>query len=151
MLWIETGESRRLESVDLVTSDSQVITWDGPDLTMSPAFQKAIVEDLVKTVPVDRQSGYRASLERRPVPKRIPGTRRVLADRVGRGWLELAPIPGRSDRVTWIVFGTDGTPEARLLLPSNMSLQSVLSDAVLLVERDEFDVEQVRLYRLSGL
>lgn len=151
MLWIETGESRRLERFNLAARDSQVITWDGPDLSMSPAYQKAIVEDLVKAVPDERQSGYRASLERRPVPKTIPATRRVLADSVGRGWLELAPTPGRSDRVTWIVFGTNGTPEARLVLPSNVSLQSVLSSAVLLIERDEFAVEHVKLYRLSGL
>ncbi len=150
IVWVETGESRRLERVDLSTGSRQVITWGGPDLTMTPAYRKTIIEQLVERVPEDRRSGYRASLERRPVPESIPATIRVLADGVGRAWLELASTPDQVSHVTWIVFGHNGTPEARLDLPRNVSLQSVGVDAILVVETDDLDVEHVKVYRIGG-
>lgn len=150
IMWVATGETRRLERVDLTAGSRRVITWGGPDLTMTPAYRKAIIEDLVRKVPEDRRSGYRASLESRPVPESIPATTRVLADGVGRAWLELASTPGQVGQVTWIVFGHNGTPEARLDLPRNMSIQSVGADAILVVETDALDVEHVQLYRIEG-
>lgn len=150
ILWIETGEARALEYVDLETGVDHVVSWDGPDLTMTPAYRQAIIRDLAARVPEEMRVGYRASLERRPVPPTIPATARVLADRMGRGWLELAPTPGGRDRTEWIVFGVDGRPEAKLGLDRSISILSVLDDAVIVVERDEFDVERVSLYRLEG-
>ncbi len=150
MLWIETGESRRLDFLDLDNRVDGVITWNGPDLSMTPAYRQAIIDEAVESVPEESRTMYRASMERRPVPETIPATRRVTSDHEGRGWLELAPPPGGDGPRTWIIFNLEGAPEARVELPPNMSLRSVLDDAVLVVERDDFDVEHVRTYRFSG-
>jgi hypothetical protein len=49
----------------------------------------------------------------------------------------------------WHVLDSDGSPIARLQLPTRTRLLDVRSDRVAVVTRDEFDVEHVRVFAIN--
>ena len=94
-------------------------------------------------------------LEKMPKPKYAPAHGRVFADELGRVWVfrwtaGRGGMPGSNDSgATWDVFDREGRWLAVVRTPANFGIRDVGEDWVLGVSRDEFDVEQVRMYRLT--
>ncbi len=149
VLWVETGEQHGVDVQSLATGEARSFTWDGPPLEMTDAFVRALKEEALRGVddPEIRRQLERSN-EIRPVPDRIPATRSVLADREGNGWVELAAVPGADGPAVWIVLTPEGRVVRRVELPRRMTLADVAADRILVVERDDFDLEYVRLYEL---
>ena len=83
-------------------------------------------------------------------PQMRPALGGILLEPGGRMWLsEFAPYTEAWDeRDSWHVLAADGTPVARLALPSNARLAAVRHDRVALIVRDELDVEHVHVLPL---
>jgi len=151
VLWLETGEVHGVEAHMLESGATHVITWTGPDLEMTDKYVEAIVNESVQSAPNEEtRRRLRASYRQRPVPERIPATEKVLADELGRGWVELAPIPGVRQSGQWLVLSPSGDLEGRLVLSSGTTLLSPGEKSVLLLERDPFGIEIVRAYTITG-
>ena len=58
------------------------------------------------------------------------------------------PRPGTGNPNRWRIFGPEGLPEGLIELPPSARVLWAGVDQVLLQERDELDVEYVRLYGL---
>lgn len=148
-LWVETGDFHGVEAVDLDSGVRRAITWDGPELAMTDDYVDAIINERVRAIAdPEARRRMRASYEARPVPETIPATVRVVADGTGRGWVELAPVPDRPGDAQWLVLSPEGELLLRVAIPRRMTLLSVMGEEIIVVERDEFDIEYVRLYRL---
>jgi hypothetical protein len=83
-----------------------------------------------------------------PFPETFPAHDAVLADSEGNLWVSrYARLPGESQ--TWDVYAPDGRFLSAVVMPAGGRVTDVGLDYVLGVWRDEFDVEQVRMYRLN--
>lgn len=75
----------------------------------------------------------------------VPAYTDLLLDPDGRLW---AKAGGEGD--TWFVFDRSGEYAGRVEMPEGLEVHQVGADFVLGVERDDFDVEQVKLYGLQS-
>lgn len=149
-LWIETGEDHQLQVIDVRSGVKRVFGWRGHDLTMTEAWVEAIIRDRVEEIgDPEARRRMRTSLEARPVPRTGPATERVMLDPGGRAWLQLSDLPEEERPLQWMIFRPDGAVVARVEVPRGVDLQSVEGREVVVVERDEFDAEHVRIYQLQ--
>jgi hypothetical protein len=64
-------------------------------------------------------------------------------------WLSEVKLPGRNGPTAWIAFGHDGTPVARIEVPREFRVLTVLNGIVLGVWADPLGVETVRVFGLD--
>lgn len=77
----------------------------------------------------------------------VPPYGSVEVDREGNLWI--SDFDARVEpRGRWTVYDGEGRAIARIQLPAGFRVQEIGADYVLGIERDELDVEHVRLYRL---
>lgn len=146
-LWIETGGAYRVELWSLKGDGQTFIEWDGPSLAVSRAYVDAEIQrQLLPIADAERRRRRRIDLESRPVPASIPATSRVLAGRNGQGWIEIFNRPDRRQNTEWLVIDPESGLLARVLTTPNTRLLDIADGRVLVLERDEFDVEYVRVY-----
>lgn len=77
----------------------------------------------------------------------FPAYRSVQVDSDGRIWVQ-SGAPDPDDSVEWRVFAGRGREVRALALPASTRLLDARGHRVLLLERDEFDVERVAVRRL---
>ena len=80
----------------------------------------------------------------------LPAYRTVQVDSEGRIWLQ-PPEEGDAGVVRWRVFSGEGFVRSVVDLPASTTVLDAMGDRVLLLERDEFDVETVALRVLHGI
>ncbi len=137
-----------------------VAVWDTP-------FPLVGVPASAKTVPdrEQRWSDGRVEIEVFDYPDVYPRVGRLLADRAGYLWVMKYPEyeePTESVWLTtpvlfrvpeggarWLVLGPDGTPLAEVKTPVGLYPIEIGDDYILGVVKDEYDVEEVRLYGLQ--
>lgn len=90
----------------------------------------------------DRLSGL-------PYPDSLPAYDRIHVDRLGSVWVRNHAIPGET-LTEWFVFDDHGTWLTTVAMPSEFQLLDVGHDYVLVLARDDLDVERVLWYRLEG-
>ncbi len=96
--------------------------------------------------PADRAM-MKKQLAATPVSQQFPAFADIRSDRDGRIWIQSYVQPGARTQV-WHVVRLDGNLIAAVELPLRTQLLDAVSDKVLVVEPDEFDVEHVRVYRI---
>ena len=84
-----------------------------------------------------------------PVADRFPSLSDLYVDRVGSLWVETYRRPGSEGPDRWLVFNSEGRFVCHGSIPGDMRLFEIGTDYILGMERDEMDVEHVRLYGLS--
>jgi len=90
---------------------------------------------------------WKAELERRSGPTRVPAFDRVLVDANALLWARVYQIDPRVEQ-TWIVFEDSGRPLGSVRIPGGVDVRWIGARAVLGVVTDEFDVEYVHRYPL---
>ena len=80
-------------------------------------------------------------------PDHLPSFDGLILDPSGGLWIRAYPAPGES-AARWSVLDGRGAVVATALMPAALTVFQIGTDHVLGVERDEFDVESVVLYRL---
>src|SRR5690606_11906385 len=79
---------------------------------------------------------------------RCPPSLACGSTRGGDVWIEEYRPPWEEGDGRWLVFGAGGRLRARVTMPAGFEPTQIGPDFVLGIARDEFDVEQLRLYRL---
>jgi hypothetical protein len=82
------------------------------------------------------------------VPPSRPAFGRILIAATGELWVADFAAPP-ADPAAWRVFAPDGRWLATVAMPQRFRLEAVGRDRVAGVWRDEFDVERVRVHRLT--
>ncbi len=96
-----------------------------------------------------RKAEFERSWDEVPKPGRYPYWGTVMVDKGGNLWIS-DPQLARPTPLGWNVFRSDGRLLARVTMPERFIPKEIGLDYVLGVARDEFDVEYVKLYRLSA-
>lgn len=127
----------------------RLIRWRGPDRTVRAEDVAKYREEILESARnVDELRLRRAEIEQTPVASEFPAHRLLHVDRSGNLWVESYPRPGESGPRTWTVFDAAGRMLGDVALPERLWIFEIGEDYVLGVERDELDVEHVRLYSL---
>ncbi|HUE77919.1 MAG TPA: 6-bladed beta-propeller [Longimicrobiales bacterium] len=106
-------------------------------------------DQFLEGVPEDQLAQARERLEETPAADRLPAFDDLFVDRLGRLWVE--EFDGFTDRPdVWTVLGPDGRLLARLTLPPAVRPLDAGEDYLLTYERDDLDVEHVRLHPLRS-
>ena len=143
----------------------------GPDLSLDrsihwPDTRQPLLEDDVTRVRTEVEDRFtrngRASPERvralldqlfapEVVPDELPALGTIRMDDSRRLWVQAFRMAGDEWRQedAWHVLDPSGRPLARLDLPPDTRLAAVHGDEVVLVRRDELDVQHVGIYTLE--
>jgi len=140
-----TPEVRFLErGLDLV----RVLRWDHTTTDVTPADVEAYREAVLarQDTPRDREMMTK-QLDATPVADHIPSLDALHVDTDGRIWIREFVRPLQENQV-WYAFDLDETTVSVLRLPLEVQWLHASGDRLLVLERDELDVEQIRVCRL---
>jgi hypothetical protein len=144
--WAGDGESYEIGAYRPDGTLFQLARWIGPDRTVHG-------EDVEAHWNERRQGlaeGDRARLEQMrevtPVSERFPAYGVLLVDRPGNLWVQHFRRPTDEGPELWWVFAADGRMIATASTSEPLVIQEVGDDYMLVLERDEMDVEHVRMY-----
>ncbi len=81
-------------------------------------------------------------------PERHPAWTDLVVSTEGRAWLQRFTAPGFDDPARWWVFDESGAIERVVRLPAGLDVMWIRGDTVAGIERDELDVEYLRVYQV---
>jgi hypothetical protein len=149
LVWIGTGESWELRGWAPGGTLRRIIRAPAPLEPVTDALVDAWIGDqLIDVEPGDRADRRRALLEL-PTGEHLPPFSDLVAGPGGELWAREGDRPGAAT-AAWTVIDRSGTLTARLHLPARWRILSVERDRLLVVDRDDLDVEQVRIHALRG-
>ena len=82
-------------------------------------------------------------------PETMPVFGRMLVDAAGHLWVQDYAAEYLERPIDWSVFDPDGRLIARVTVPVRFRITQIGEDWVLGVQRDEMDVQYVRVHRLA--
>lgn len=146
-VYLGDGGEYLIESYSLTGDTLPPIEWRGPDRRIKSTDVDAYVDEMLEGVPAERAPELRRRLEKLLDVSSFPAYDELRIGTDESLWVREFHRPG-SPTTRWIVFD-GGSLRGQLELPSTSELLDVGPDYILLLERDEFDVESVRLYGLG--
>ncbi|MGD8495838.1 MAG: hypothetical protein PVF05_06570 [Gemmatimonadales bacterium] len=124
----------------------RIVRWDEPDRRVAPADVDAYWEARIARID---DEDYREMQEQRrdavPANEQFPACDDLHAVDGHTTWIERFPRPGAPN--DWLIL-EDGELRSRVRLPAGSRLLAATGRRVATVERDELDVEHVRVYEL---
>ena len=125
----------------------RVIRWEQEHTPVTAADRRAFRREVLDGLnnPTRRPS-YERWLSEVTYPESKPAFRGFATDRGGRLWVQAWTATEGVDR--WLIFERDGTLSATLTAPSSARLLDAGEHHVLVVTRDELDVETIQLFEL---
>lgn len=144
------GDQARFE-IGMYTADGtpvRSIRKKEPPLPVSEQDLNQWIERSLAAVPDSRRPGVRRNLTEMDVPETRPAYRDLLTDEQGNLWVsDYAQSP--QTPAHWSVFDRDGRLLGTVAMPAGFQPYDILGATLAGVWRDEFEVEHVRIYRLS--
>ena len=144
------GEGSRAE-IELIDSEGRLATivrWNVERVPVTDEMIRTRIEGLVARDP-NRDGRYlrdvRRALEAYPYPDSARLYSRFLVGSDRRLWVRNFRPPGVRTN-TWFGFDSSGALACALAVPAGAAVLDIGDDYVLLVERDELDVESVAYY-----
>ena len=125
----------------------RIVRIPGADLSLSQDEIESTMAQAMADLPESRRPSYRSFLEEAGLPDRKPAYLHLLPDRAGNLWVsEFARYPTPPGE--WTVFDADGRWLGSVVMPPDFRPYEIGMEWILGVERDEMDVQQVKLYPL---
>lgn len=119
-------------------------------MTMRPVTSRHIdawIERAVADLEPARQLERREAIAALPAGDVVPPYGAIHVDAAGNLW-----VADYDDRLGpagfWSIYDPEGRQLARIRLPAGIRIHEIGIDSILAVERDDFDVEHVRVYTL---
>lgn len=149
LVWIATGERWELRGWAPGGTLRRIVRAPAdPEPVTDGLIDTWIEAQLADVDPGDQATQRRALLDL-PTGEHVPPFSDLVAGPGGELWARDGDRPGTAS-TGWTVIDGAGTLTARLDLPTRWRILAVYRDRILVVDRDELDVEQVRIHRLTG-
>ena len=116
---------------------------------VTSAHVEAWLDDLLARYPEDRHAALRSDYAEIEPAATMPAYSEIQLDAGGNLWVERFRVPGASSPRTWDVFDRDGRWLGGVDLPEGLDVYEIGTDYVLGLERDDMDVEYVRVYEVD--
>jgi hypothetical protein len=128
---------------------TRLIRWRGDDRTVTTAdidrFKESSIAAESDETRRRRRLEYVSAI---PYSETFPAYSSLTTDRAGNLWVRAYDRPDHSGPARWLVLDGAGATLGQVLTPDGLRIFEIGEDYVLGVERDELDVEHVRMYRL---
>ncbi len=149
-LWIQSGRIPGVDVQSLSDSFRREVRWrDGRRPVAEDHVAATVAARVADISDPEQRSLMRKDIAGRPVPDSLPETTAVIADRTENvAWVADFVVPGRGVARRWHVVDPEHGVIGEVDLPEGMDLKDVRGHEILVVERDAFDVEYVRVYRV---
>lgn len=160
-VWIGTSDDYLLEFVGWDGSGLRTIEWSGEDLTATQDQVDQLREELLQSRE-DEEARNRFLRESWPdyeevLPSRVPAYSRLMVLDDGSLWVArwegltwpLPRLPGHPGS-RWDVFDPSGELVRQVIIPNNMSLLDAGADWVLVVVRDDLNVQRLAVYEMGA-
>ena len=158
-VWIGTSDDYVLELVAWDGSVIRTLEWSGEDLTATQEDIDQLRDEFLQDGE-DEEARNRFLRESWPeyeevLPSRLPAYSRLMVLDDGSLWIGrfeglewgMGRLPGHPGR-RWDVFDPSGDRIRQVTVPNNMSLLDAGEDWVLVVVRDELNVQRLAVYEL---
>ncbi|HEX2166899.1 MAG TPA: hypothetical protein VHG09_06625, partial [Longimicrobiales bacterium] len=126
----------------------RLVRWSAPQR----AITQADIDEARERALAGVSEGGRPDIERMfadmPMPETMPEFAKLRVDRDGNMWVQRYRTEWDEGMSEWLIFDDDGRLTARAELPPTLTPTDIGSDYVLGIERDELELEYVRLYPL---
>jgi hypothetical protein len=148
-LWVGTTKRDEILWLDTSGEVGRIIRWEATDRTVTQEVKRAAWAELQTRRGEDAAAGAAGDPPRDvPFADQLPSHGELVARADGGLWMKEYPRPGTGNPNRWRIFGPGGLPEGLIELPPSARVLWAGVAQVLLLERDELDVEYVRLYGL---
>jgi len=149
-VWVGTTKKDEILWVDELGDVGRILRWMGPNRSVTEDIENAYYEELRQRLAAMSPEGDAVEPPRdRPFADQLPSHGKLVARTDGGLWMQEFSLPGIGSENRWRIFGPEGSPSGQIQLPGNARVLWAAPDRVLLLERDELDVEYVRLYALG--
>jgi hypothetical protein len=146
--WLGDQEVFEVGSYDPRGTLRMLVRITGADLSISAQDVEAVLEERLRDTRSHRRRAMRAFLEEAARPPTRPAYGDFLLDALGNLWIsEYRAAGGPAD--DWHVITPDGRWLGTVSVPERFRPYAIGDTWVLGVDRDELDVEYVRLYTLT--
>jgi hypothetical protein len=127
-----------------------IVRRDGPLRAISDEDAEAYIQEQMRSAPAepDVRRAWESTLRAAPYPDSLPAYRRLRTDRAGNLWVQDYDLPTEQE-VAWHVFDARGAWLAAVRLPKRWQIQDIGKDYLLVLTRNEMDVETIQLYGLD--
>jgi hypothetical protein len=148
-LYYGAGDRFEIAVYEASGSLSRLIRKISPRRAVNDAAIASYIEEQMKGAPNDPalRHQWEASLRQAPFPDSLPAYRRLRVDRTGALWVQDYDMPGEQN-ATWQVFDRAGHWLSTVTVPRAWQIQDIGADYLLVVARNDMDVEMVRMYGL---
>jgi len=144
--WAGNGESYEVGAYRPDGALFQLARWIGPDRAVRAEDVEAYWNELRETRPEAQHARLERMREVTPVSDRFPAYGLLSVDQAGNLWVRPYHRPTDTGPTRWWVFAADGRMIATVAISEALVIQEIGEDYVLVLERDEMDVEHVRMY-----
>ena len=146
--WVGTARSHELRRYDATGALSLVVRWIGELAPVpSEAVEQYNEQQLAAESDENERRRTRVIQQGRPPAEQLPLYDSLVVDQTSALWVRRFGFPWTAE-ADWIVFGPDGIAVGRLTAPRGFQLFDIGEDYILGLEKDELDVEHVRMYNL---
>ncbi len=145
------GHSYQLNAYSDLARLQRIIRFDREPIMIGPGHKRENLERRrteIDDLPTALRGPQEEILDEVPYPEFFPQFDRMLEDTEGNLWVRDYAIPGTPEQ-RYLVFDSSGALLGPVAMPLSFLPFDIGSDYVLGRHRGEFDVETVRLYRLS--
>jgi len=148
--WVATTKAPEIGRYSLSGVLEMLVRWPPDDRTVpDDASELSLAEQLASLGPgVDPEPLTRMH-RNREVPALYPSHGPIVVDAVNHLWVQRFEPPGTLGPSEWRVFDPEGRLTATANIPRGHRIFDIGEDYVLALGRDEFDVEYIRLFRLT--
>jgi hypothetical protein len=118
-----------------------------PRRAVTSELKAAYVREMLGPLRGPLRAHFQRWLDVAVYPDSLPAFARILVADDGSVWAQEYQAP-EADTLTWSIFHADGAWLANIMVPIRLRVLQVSGDNVLVLARNELDVESVHLYRL---
>lgn len=145
--YIGTGKSPiYILDGDGAVTDSIVVSDELRGVT--PRQLEAQKAHILAMMPPAARQNMAEMLASMPEPETVPAYSRLLVDAEDRLWVKAFSADPRSEH-EWKVYGPDAAEPGLLVVAAGREIMDAAGDTVLVVSRDDFDVEVLSLHRMT--
>lgn len=146
--WVGTARHHEVTRYDAAGAPRLVVRWVGEPAPVPPeAVEQYNERQLAAESNENERRRTRVIQQGRPPAEYLPVYDSLAVDRTSALWVRRFGFPWSAE-AEWIVFGSDGIAVGRLTAPRGFQLFDIGEDYILGLEKDELDVEHVRMYDL---
>jgi hypothetical protein len=147
-LYVGTGERMEVQVYGLDGTLQRVLRVPAPPLDVNDSLKTAYLESELAATPEPRQAALRTSIAEWEWPPTRPAYSELRVDPLGVVWLKEFAVT-RTQPERWMLLDPERGYLGELELPARHTLLTIDADALLLLAKDELDVERVVAYALE--